>query len=198
MIYEILDTLPIKTFYKIQETRQFSLLNNYTENEPTEELFNRVFDEFISLSDADNINNDFFVRREISHLEGIKKVCSLGVEILKYRNDSEIRSNVSELLRIPIRTNVQSYYYKDLERCEKKINLLSDDIFKLSERLTKTDDNSIKSEFSINDTLASISSILGISFDFNTIPCNTYIAYKKQTQSKIKAQEEQLQKFNIK
>lgn len=192
MIYNSLDTLPIKIFYKIHETGDLTLLKKSGNKDcDYEKLFNQLCDEFRILSDGDHLDKDFFIRREISHQEAVKKVCTLGVEILKHRYIDEIKLQVTELLRIPIRTDIQAHYNKDLERCEKKIVLLDKEIARLSERLTKPDQKDIGKKSSIDDTLASMSSILGIPLNFNKITCTTYLAYKKQAEAKIKSQEQQ-------
>jgi len=194
MIYDSLDTLPIKTFYKIQNTGNVELLSVGKENQELdlEQLFDKLSLEFESLAHSQE-DKVFFIKREISHLESVKKVCSLGIEILKFEYNEEIKNKICELLHLNIRTNLTSHYYKDLERCEKKISFINKKISQL-EKLLPTEKES-KSNDTIDDILASICSILGVSFDFNTIPCTTYLAYKKQVDTKLKVQKEQLSKL---
>jgi|SRR5690606_16713950 len=194
MIYDSLDTLPIKTFYKIQNTGNVELLNVGKENQELdlEQLFDKLSLEFESLAHSQE-DKVFFIKREISHLESVKRVCSLGIEILKFEYNEKIKNKICELLHLNIRTNLTSHYYKDLERCEKKISFINKKISQL-EKLLPTEKES-KSNDTIDDILASICSILGVSFDFNTIPCTTYLAYKKQVDTKLKVQKEQLTKL---
>ncbi|WCM42405.1 hypothetical protein MG290_01675 [Flavobacterium sp. CBA20B-1] len=196
MIYNTLDLLPIKTFYKIQETGNLKLLNapNLDETE-LKDLFDSLSDQFNKIDKGEEFDREFLLQREISHLETKVKIITLGVEILRFEYDDEVKASIEQEAHHKIRTNRTEYYYKDLERIEKKISLINTKIQRLKEQqktTQKSNDNS-----SIDDMLASICSILGVSFDFNTIPCTTYLAYKKQTQSKIKAQDEQIQKLNI-
>lgn len=201
MIYDSLDVLPIKTFYKIQETGQFDLLdtnsNSTEEQQDLQVLYDRLSAEFEALTQSDGLDRDFFLRREISHLESVKKVCTLGIEILKFEYNEEIKNEIAQLLNYNIRTKITAYYYKDLERCEKKVLLIDKKISQLSSQLTKPKKTNEKGG-TIDDALAAVCTILGVSFDFNSVPCTTYIAYKKQADSKIKVQQEQLSKLKAK
>lgn len=198
MIYDTLDVLPVKTFYKIQETSNFNLLNpKNIEIEDLPSLFDDLSDEFNKLDKGEGFDREFILQKEISHLESKVKVLTLGVEILRFEYDDEIKNTIEKEIHHKIRTNRTEYYYKDLERIEKKTLLINAKIQRLKDQ-QKSNNGSESSNSTIDDMLASICTILGVSFDFNTIPCTTYLAYKKQTQSKIKAQEEQLQKLNIK
>lgn len=199
MIYDTLDILPIKTFYKIQETGNIDLLN--PSNAPSEidfsELFDHLSDQFNMLDKGDDFDREFMLEKEISHLESKVKLLTLGVDILRFEYNDEIKLIVEKEIHHKIRTNRTEYYYKDLERIDKKILLINTKIQRLLDQ-RKSNNGNASSNSTIDDMLASICSILSVSFDFNTIPCTTYLAYKKQTNSKIKAQEEQLQKLNIK
>lgn len=199
MIYNTLDILPIKTFYKIQETGNIDLLN--PSNAPSEidfsELFDHLSDQFNMLDKGDDFDREFMLEKEISHLESKVKLLTLGVDILRFEYNDEIKLIVEKEIHHKIRTNRTEYYYKDLERIDKKILLVNSKIQRLLDQ-RKSNNGNASSNSTIDDMLASICSILSVSFDFNTIPCTTYLAYKKQTNSKIKAQEEQLQKLNIK
>lgn len=199
MIYDTLDILPIKTFYKIQETGNIDLLN--PSNAPSEidfsELFDHLSDQFNMLDKGDDFDREFMLEKEISHLESKVKLLTLGVDILRFEYNDEIKLIVEKEIHHKIRTNRTEYYYKDLERIDKKILLINSKIQRLLDQ-RKSNNGNASGNSRIDDMLASICSILSVSFDFNTIPCTTYLAYKKQTNSKIKAQEEQLQKLNIK
>lgn len=198
MIYDTLDVLPVKTFYKIQETSNFNLLNpKNIEIEDLPSLFDELSDEFNKLDKGEGFDREFILQKEISHLESKVKVLTLGVEILRFEYDDEIKNTIEKEIHHKIRTNRTEYYYKDLERIEKKTLLINAKIQRLKDQ-QKSNNGSESSNSTIDDMLASICTILGVSFDFNTVPCTTYLAYKKQTQSKIKDQEEQLQKLNIK
>ena len=199
MIYDTLDILPIKTFYKIQETANVGLLNPNGEQIDFDisELFDRLSDRFNTLDKGDGFDREFILEKEIAHLESKVKLLTLGVEILRFEYNDEIKNTIEKEIHHKIRTNRTEYYYKDLERIEKKTLLINAKIQRLKDQ-QKSNNGNESSNSTIDDMLASICSILGVSFDFNTIPCTTYLAYKKQTNSKIKAQEEQLQKLNTK
>ena len=199
MIYDTLDILPIKTFYKIQETGNVDLLNpsNASSEIDFSELFDHLSDQFNMLDKGDDFDREFMLEKEISHLESKVKFLTLGVDILRFEYNDEIKLIIEKEINHKIRTNRTEYYYKDLERIDKKILLINSKIQRLLDQ-RKSNNGNASSNSTIDDMLASICSILSVSFDFNTIPCTTYLAYKKQTNSKIKAQEEQLQKLNIK
>lgn len=200
MIYNTLDNLPFKIFTKIHQTKEYSLLN--IKDKSTEELallFDDLTDEFNELDDQKSFEN-FLLEKEIAHLESKIKLLNLGVEILKFEVNEAVISFIEKEMRMKIRMNFTQYYYKDLERIEQKVNLQKVKVEKLREQLISKSKQSSPDEttYTIDDNLASISTILGVSFDFNTIPCTVYLAYKKQAQTKIKAQEEHLNKLKNK
>lgn len=194
MIYDSLDTLPVKTFYKIQETGNFKLLNPDEESEnETKELFDRLSDEFNKIDKGDNYETEFMLNKTIAYIESKENLCTLGLQILRFELNQEVKEVIEKELHIKIRTKNTAYYYKDLERVEGKMAVLNSKKQKLIEQKKKVSQNgNSDSSFSIDDALASISAILGVSFDFNTLSCTSYLAYKKQTASKVKSQEKQL------
>lgn len=198
MIYNSIDILPVKLFYRIQETGDFSLLNpkskKHSEDLPA--LFDQLTDSFNKIDKGSSYDSEFFLQKEIAHLEAKRKFCIVGIEILKFELIPEVKEEIEKALNIRIRTNVTSYYYKDLERAEYKVADLDKKINVLKKQLKSKNSNEGPSS-SIDDLLASISTILGVSFDFNTISCTTYLAYKIQTESKINAQQDQLRKLKL-
>lgn len=198
MIYDTLDFLPIKTFVKIQETGNFELLvkdeENITKHE-LEVLFDKLSDEFQELNAEDNSVRNFMLLKEISHLDVKLKTAMCAIAILRFEVNNSVIVALCELLNVNIRTNRTDYYYKDLERAESKARLINKSIEKLRDQLPKNKEG--KSE-SIDDTLAAISMITGVSFDFNTLSCTAYAALIKQTKQKVKAQEESLNKLKNK
>lgn len=198
MIYNTLDYLPIKIFIKIQETGNISLLTTADEDVSNEELqilFDKLSDEFQQLNAEDNSSRNFMILKEISHLEAKLKTAMCGIEILRFEANNSVMLALSELLNVTIRTNRTDYYYKDLERAESKAKLINKSIEKLRDQLPKKDES--KSD-SIDDTLAAISMITGVSFDFNALSCTAYAALIKQTKQKVKAQEESINKLKNK
>ena len=198
MIYNTLDYLPIKIFIKIQETGNLSLLATVDENVSNEELqilFDKLSDEFQQLNAEDNSSRNFMILKEISHLEAKLKTAMCGIEILRFEANNSVMLVLCELLNVTIRTSRTDYYMKDLERAESKAKLINKSIEKLRDQLPKKDDT--KSD-SIDDTLAAIAMITGVSFDFNALSCTAYAALIKQTKQKVKAQEESLNKLKNK
>lgn len=198
MIYNSIDTLPVKLFYRIQETGDFSLLNpkgkKHSEDLPT--LFDHLTDSFNKIDKGSSYDSEFFLQKEIAHMEAKKRACIAGIEILRFELIWDVKEELEKALNIRIRTNVTNYYYKDLERADYKVADLDKKINVLKKQL-KSKNNSEGPSSSIDDLLASISTILGVSFDFNTISCTTYLAYKRQTESKINTQQDQLRKLKL-
>lgn len=193
MIYNSIDTLPVKLFYRIQESGDFNLLNPQEKehSEDLQDLFDQLTDSFNKIDKGSSYDSEFFLQKEIAHMEAKKSACRIGIEILRFEFVQEVKEGIEEALNMKIRTNLTNYYFKDLERAEEKISRLDSKLTDLKMQL-KSKGKSAGASSTIDDILASISTILGVSFDFNTITCTTYLAYKKQTESKIKAQEEQL------
>ena len=197
MIYDSLDILPIKTFFKIQETNNISLLvtaNELFEVDELQKIFDKLSDDFQMMNAEDNSARNFMLLKEISHLESKYKTAICGIEILRFEANTAIIHTLSELLNIKIRTNQTNFYYKDLDRAQSKANLLKRSIEKLRDQLPKTKPESNKS---IDDVLASVSMITGVSFDFNAISCTAYLALLNQAKIKTKAQEESINKMKF-
>src|SRR5690606_6941863 len=132
MIYDSLDVLPVKTFYKIQQTGNYKLLNLQSENEEElKNLFDKFSDEFNQLDKGSSFEKDFLLQREIAHLEAKERLCILGVDILKFEYDQDVKNILEKEIHFKIRTKTTEYYYKDLERIEKKITLLRTKIERL-------------------------------------------------------------------
>ncbi|RRJ91528.1 hypothetical protein EG240_05850 [Paenimyroides tangerinum] len=198
MIYNTLDYLPIKIFIKIQETGNLSLLATVDEDVSNEELqilFDKLSDEFQQLNGEDNSSRNFMILKEISHLEAKLKTAMCGIEILRFEANNSVMLALSELLNVTIRTNRTDYYFKDLERAESKARLINKSIEKLRDQLPKKEETKFDS---IDDTLAAIAMITGVSFDFNALSCTAYAALIKQTKQKVKAQEESINKLKNK
>lgn len=197
MIYDSLDTLPVKTFYKILETNNLRLLSN-GHDRPDSELeliFDKLSEEFQELSSEDKSDRNFMITKEISHLESKYRTAICGIEILRFELNATVLQELEKLLNVRIRTNLTEYYYKDLERAESKANLIKKMINKLKDQLP-TKQNSRGG--SIDDTLATISMITGVSFDFNLISCTAYYALLNQANQKAKAQEQALNELKSK
>lgn len=198
MIYDSLDILPIKTFFKIQETNNISLLvtaNELFQEDELKLIFDRLSDEFQTLNAKENSVRNFMLLKESSHLEAKFKTAICGIEVLKFQNKDDVRISLCELLNVKIRTNRTDHYYKDLERAENKANLIKKSIQQLNNQLPRK--NETKS-ITIDDTLAAISMITGVSFDFNLISCSAYVALLNQAEQKTKAQEESINKLKNK
>ena len=117
MIYNNLDILPVKTFFKVQETGNLNLLvtgNEPISNEELSLVFDRLSDEFQELSSKGGSERNFMLIKEISHLESKYKTAICGIEILRFEVNLAILQSLKELLNIKIRTNTTQYYYKVL------------------------------------------------------------------------------------
>lgn len=197
MIYKDLDTLPIKIFYRISETNDYSLLNTkYKKSDEKdlklyEEIFYSLSDEFQEKEGLGKDERLFIIEKEIEHLKYKQKACAIASEVLSFEVNEEAIATIKEALNIEVRITKQHLYIADLRKVNKKIELLNVKISNLHNQLPKSNKSTGK-PVSIDEILASQAVILSLKFNHNKISCNEYLAYSKQVESKIKIQNQQM------
>lgn len=193
MIYNSLDIIPYKTFLKVLESGDVSLLTD--EDIKTVELlviWEQMHDQHLNKKHSPEAQRTFITSKEIDFLDVKYKVVLMACDCLRFDLDYEL----IDLLReygYTLRTTDNDTYHGDLDQIERESNAYEIKINRLKEKLPKKVEGE---EYDIDDVMASYSAILGFDFDYNTITYTKFYGLQKQVQSKIKAFESQNVKGN--
>lgn len=190
-----IDTLPIKLFYKIIETTDLTLLprNNYSE-EKLIEIWGKIYDEFQSRDNNELSKRIFRISVDIEYLHTKYNLIIMCIDSLKFDYQKEL---IDILKEHGYRINEKDYV-KSLANAERNAKGIFSKIELLKGQLPKQEKTK-KKESSIDDVLAGYSTILGFNIgDFNKITCAEYLGWKKQVETKVKHQEQQIRELKSK
>lgn len=194
-MYNSLDTLPVKVFYKIVETGDLTLLNPTAEttSEQLQDFWDNLYQDFQSKDNNQLSKKIFRISVEIEALAVKYNLVGMCVNALRFDYDEELIKILKQLGYKVTKEN----YLNDLEKAEKYSEGILMNIEQLKQQLPK--DKGTENTTSIYDILASFCSSLGFNIgDFNKITCSEYFAYKRQVLTKVKAQGKQIQELKSK
>lgn len=192
------ETLPIVIFYEIFETQDLSLLN--PDNKPIKEgeleaLWKSIVQKYNERDNAQLGKRIFLLTKEIEILQSKYNLIQLCVHQLRFDKIPEVLE-ILKNLGYPIS---EQNYFEELDRVEKYSEGILLNIEQIQSQLPNNQTENTNSDTSIYDVLASYSTILGYNIgDFNKIVCPEFLALKKQVNSKIKHQEQELLKLKSK
>lgn len=192
MIYDSLDILPIKLYYRIEASNEIKLLavNEEVEENKLVELWARLKADFSELDKSEVSKKVFRISKEISSLESTYHAVLMSCECLGFEYDEEL-IEIIKGYGFDFRFNNTKEYYSALEKVVREAKSYVVKINNLKKQLPKNNNDSNK--VSLDEIMASYSSALGFDFDYNTISCTKFFALKKQVDNKLKAVEQQLQ-----
>lgn len=196
MIYDELDVLPLKLYYKICKTGNVNLLST----EPIDQaqllsIWDRLSVEFEELQGSDTSKREFRLNKQISSLEYAYKMVNLCCVSLEFELDNEIVDLLNEHGFI-IDTTSSGSYYNSIKRIRRKIETNLIKTSTLKNQLPKEEKNSSNTKINLDEVMASFCAILGIDFDYNTISVTKFNAIKKQVDNKMKSYEKMSNKLN--
>ncbi len=192
MIYNSLDIIPIVLFFKIAETGNFSLLSDGNENlEILEEIWNRLFADHELKQKSTESLKMFTVQKEIAALKSDLQFVLGAIACLEFSFDQELIDRLKKL-RYIIRTDSTEHYYEDLEFCFRASKGIKHKLKVFEDQLPKEKEAKESFEkFTIYDTMAFYTAVMGYDFDYNTITYSKFYAVKRQVDLKIKSLEKQ-------
>lgn len=196
-MFDSLDTLPIKVYYKALETENYHLLNpnaEVVEDSILEDLWEDLKEEFQSLDNNELNNKIFKLSKNYDYYILTYEMVLMCVESLAFRYDEEL---IQILKTKGYRVRKESYE-KDLENIKRFADGLLTKANHFKSQLPKEDnpEERKKDKTTIDDIIASYELILGYGFgDYNTMVCTKFLAVKKQVENKIKQQEKQLREL---
>jgi hypothetical protein len=193
MIYDSLDIIPYKLFVRIAETGDISLLNDdEKDNDVLLKLWEKLYDEHLSKNQTSESKKIFKLSKSIDELLALNKVVLMACASLRFEFNQELYDIIIGFGYQLSITNTE-IYYSDIERIERESNayVIKAEFYK--QMLPDQKENE-KSEYGIDDVMASYSLILGFDFDYNLVTYTKYHALQNQVNAKIKS----IQKQNTK
>lgn len=182
-MYKTLDKLPIKIYYQIEETGDVNLLlfegEQCNENELVS-IWLKLQEEYSDLAQDPEDTKTLRILKEIKRCELKHQLIDVYCKCLDFDWDDEM----VRALRTWGYSLTEENYYKDLERIKRESEGLLIKAENLKRLLPKSEGTS--NNVTIDDVLASHSSILGFDFDYETISCKKFLAQKKQIDIKMK------------
>jgi len=193
-MYDTLDKLPVKRYFQILETGDFNLLLQKKDKATEEELlliWEKIFEEFSNLNEDVDTKKTLRIAKDVERNQIKYKLVQNFCIALDFDWDDEL----IEILRDWGYTLTEENYYDDLEKIKRESEGLLLKAENSKKQMPKIDEDS---DVTVDDVLASYSSIMGFDFDYDTIVCTKYLALKKQINAKIKIAEanQQNQKGN--
>ena len=191
MTYKTLETVPYKVVLKIAND-PVSNLNLLTDDEnPDMEklgaIWMQIYDELKALDPTKESDKIFKIEREISALKCKHDFIQLSILALEFEYDEELAT----ILINYGYTITKENYYDDLDRARRESKAILTNIKKFENKLPKQEEGDEFKKINIDEVLAFYCTILGIDFDYNTVPFTKVLALQVQVSEKIKAIEKQ-------
>lgn len=184
-MYNSLSKIPTKIFYEILSTNNLRLLIEgfdipFISNEELLATWSKLKKEY-DKKYSTNDNSLFEVRKEIEILLAQHTQIILTCHALRFQWDEEL----VEILRSYMYTiKDDENYHTYLETIERQSEALKIKINRLKDLIPKETEQK-NEDTDLDDVMASYSSILGIDFDFETIPISKFFSLQKQVDLKI-------------
>ena len=185
MIYNSFDTIPIKLFYRIEQTNEINLLSN--ENTPTKELvviWELIKEHHQSLDPSKASNKIINISKSIESLFVKYEATRLAVFYLKSKKDQDLM----DLLKNYGYKLYLNNFQKNLEVIDRENKSLLIKINQLKNKLPKEKENTNKT--TLDEVILSYASLTNSGFiDTNKITGTQYYALINLGNKKIKSLE---------
>jgi hypothetical protein len=195
MIYDSLDIIPYKLFMKIAETGDVTLLSDVeTDISILNDIWTKLHDEHLNKNQTSESKKIFKLSKSIDELLTLNKVVLMACSSLRFEFNQELYDMIIGFGYQLSIIDTESYY-SDIEKIERESNayIIKAEFYK--QMLPEHNENeNVKSEYGIDDVMASYSLILGFDFDYNLVTYTKYHALQNQVNTKIKS----IQKQNTK
>lgn len=183
-MYNSLSKIPTKLFYEILATNDLRLLLEEKDIFVSNEIIESTWKELKASYDSKYSNNDnslFEIRKEIEILGAQHTQIILACHSLRFQWDEEL----VDILRKNMYTiKDDENYHNYIDTIERQSEALIIKINRLKGFLPQETEQT-NEETSLDDVMASYCSILGIDFDFETIPITKFFSLQKQVDLKI-------------
>lgn len=187
MTYKTLETVPYKVVLKIANDPVSNLhLLTDDENPDMEKLgaiWMGIYAELTALDPHKESDKILQIEREISALKCKHDFIQLSILALEFDYDAEL----ANILIAYGYTITKEDYYNDLDRVRRESTAILTNIKKFQNKLPKQEEGYDFKKVNIDEVLAFYCTMLGIDFDYNTVPFTKVLALQLQVSEKIKA-----------
>ena len=194
-MYKSLDLLPIIIYHRIINSGDLNLLNPHNEQISQEELFilwDSLHNEYQDLDDNHLSKKILMLMKNYDYYILKYEIVNRSVESLRFSYDDYL---ISILKKNGFRVT-KSNYLNDLEKVENDSQGLLIKAKHFKSQLPKPDSAENEEKPSIEDILASYSTVLGFHIgSYLKVTCREFISLKKQVTIKVKQQEKQLREL---
>lgn len=186
MIFDSLDKIPYKLFFKIADTLDVSLLSDTEQDSDVLlEIWQTLHEEHLNRKGSYQEKKTFRISKEIDSLECKYKATLMACQALKFDFDNDLFELLTIEYGFTLRTDDEIVYYQDIERIERESKSFKVKIGVLSKLLPKEEQGD---HYNVDDVMASYCSILGFQIgDFNAITYTAFYGYEKQVHAKIES-----------
>ncbi len=188
MIYDSLDIIPYKTFWKIAKDGDVKLLctTGETDEIKLQEIWDQLYDEHLSKNKTSESERIFKLSKNIDELLTINKVIVMACSCLQYDYNQEMFDIVVSY-GFSISTESTESYYNDIDKIlrESKSFVIKAEFYK--KMLPDDEENETeKKEYNPDDVMASYSAILGYSIGkHNEVTYTEFYAHERSVNTKI-------------
>lgn len=191
-VYDSLEIIPYKTFLRVADTNDLSLLTNQEiENNVLQAIWDKMWEEHIDYRPTAENKKAFRLHKAIDVYTSKYNQIILYVEALKWSYDDDDFWMVEKIREygFRFRDDNNEVFWSDIERIEREVNSLLIQANKLKQQLPKQPENGEQEQrkFRIDDLMASYVVITGVGFDFNKITYTAFRGIELQVDAKIKA-----------
>ena len=169
MLYDSLETLPIKLFYKISEDNNYNLLSDGN-HDNLEQIWERLKKEYQELSPK--TKKIVKTHQKIQRLHATYALVLMMIEALEFVYDPEL----VDTLKLYGHTIDINDYNNELKRIENENESVLVQIQSLEKTLPSGDTNLA----SLDKVMASYSRVLGFDIDYNNVSVTKFFALQEQ------------------
>lgn len=197
MIYDSLDIIPYKLFYKIASSGDFLLLSDELEKDADllSSIWDKIYDEHLYKNKTSESERIFKLSKNIDELLAMNKVVVMACSSLKFEFNQDMY-DIVQSYGFKISTEDTDSYHGSLDKIlrEAKSFVIKAQYYQKMLPEKKEGQNT---EYNPDDVMASYSAILGYSIGkHNEVTYNEYYAHEKSVNAKIDSQKAQINKQN--
>lgn len=170
-MYTSFETIPIKLFFKIQQTKKYHLLGD----EKPKEVWENIVEEFNNYNTSSETTRNFELLKKISLQKSRYKATVLAVEHLRQKRDIKLE----ELLRRYHYNLTEENFYKDLNIIESNNKGILVIVKELESGLIFSKKGGKIKPSELEDLITAYCYKSGMSFDSNKITASQFYSLQK-------------------
>lgn len=179
--YNSINNIPAKLFFDILQEKDFSLLEEYNEDEDLEEVFSSIYDDYFTKSNNEQSKRFLELRQQIEFMSyKIKSIVQVLDFLIFNTTTEEIRKEILEaLISIGINVNLENIFLDEVKNVlQTEIGILQNDLSFLQIELDNIQKDNKDSVFSFYESLINLETAHERTLDDNMVLAK-FIEYEK-------------------